>query len=450
MTVRELISRFTGHPTTVEQSFVDSIDPEAFWREHVVGVSQLNEMLPALAYETISPDFFAFVFGTDIGLAVGQLECEQGIERFEKLGLLKYGNVKFAFKTLAKMTQEDVRKELGEFSEPIPVEQYTRRPDPLLSIRPLDPAETYFLGHITGQAVKDGQDAARKGRLEEVRQIGQENLMKYLCSDEMDVYVATSMRDVEDFYFVGTAIKKLFEKAELVELKLRYFDPTQSFCEDRIEKGLVESLMLRRAKCTVYCAQTSETLGKDSELAVTLAQGKPVVVYVPTIRGNEDRYRELCRSASAIHSDIFQCAPTEYYRTKLVERHSKALGYSLGEIKGWNLGRLEEELVRRDDDKFERSAKVLSEVHPLGIQVDLNTGVANGVLVTRTLSDTASVVRAILTNRLTFDIVREPGALKLVEDRTKCTFRLMVSNPVLTNSFWNFYRPWIKARTSQD
>jgi hypothetical protein len=106
--------------------------------------------------------------------------------------------------------------------------------------------------------------------------------------------------------------------------------------------------------------------------------------------------------------------------------------------------------VRRDDDKFERSARVLSEVHPLGIQVDLNTGVANGVLVTRTLSDTASVVRAILTNRLTFDIVREPGALKLVEERTKCTFRLMVSNPVLTNSFWNFYRPWIKARTSLD
>lgn len=79
------------------------------------------------------------------------------------------------------------------------------------------------------------------------------------------------MRDIEDFYFVGTAIKRLFEKAELAELKLRYFDPTQSFCEDRIEKGLVESLMLRRSKCTVYCAQTSETLGKDSELAVTLA-----------------------------------------------------------------------------------------------------------------------------------------------------------------------------------
>jgi hypothetical protein len=233
-------------------------------------------------------------------------------------------------------------------------------------------------------------------------------------------------------------------------LKLRYFDPTQSFCEDRIEKGLVESLMLRRAKCTVYCAQTSETLGKDSELAVTLAQGKPVVVYVPTIRGNEERYRELCRNASAIHADIFQSAPAEYYRTKLIERHSKALGYALGEIRGWNLERLEEELIRRDDEKFERSARVLSEVHPLGIQVDLSTGVANGVLVTRTLSDTAHVVRSILTNSLRFDIVREPGALKLVEHRTKCTFRLMVSNAVLTNSFWNFYRPWITARRNRD
>lgn len=58
MTVRELISRFTDHPTVVEQSFVDKIDPDAFWLEHEVRVSQLNEMLLALAYETISPDFF--------------------------------------------------------------------------------------------------------------------------------------------------------------------------------------------------------------------------------------------------------------------------------------------------------------------------------------------------------------------------------------------------------
>jgi hypothetical protein len=41
--------------------------------------------------------------------------------------------------------------------------------------------------------------------------------------------------------------------------------------------------MLRRAKCTTYLAQETDTLGKDSELASTLAQGKPVIAFVPSV-----------------------------------------------------------------------------------------------------------------------------------------------------------------------
>src|SRR5205085_11019375 len=70
-------------------------------------------------------------------------------------------------------------------------------------------------------------------------------------------------------------------------LKLRYFDPTQSDCTSRIDKGLVEALMLKRASCTVYLVQESDTLGKDSELASTLAQGKPVIAFVPSLDVDE-------------------------------------------------------------------------------------------------------------------------------------------------------------------
>jgi hypothetical protein len=279
----------------------------------------------------------------------------------------------------------------------------------------------------------------------ECRRVGEANLNVYLCSDELDIYVATSMRDVEDFYFVGTAVKRLFSKPELAPLNLRYFDPTQSFCVSRIEKGLVESLMLRRAKCTVYCAQTTETLGKDSELAVTLAMGKPVVVYAPQIRGNEAEYRGLCQRAASLHASVFQCPAEDYYRTKLIERHAKALGRLLPEIGQWSREQLEDKLVELDDALFERKAAVLRDAHPLGIQVDLNTGVANGVLVARTLTDCALLLRDILTNAMQFTTERDAdGTLRLVERRTGCTFRLMVSDATLTNSFWNFYRPWIR------
>jgi len=36
---------------------------------------------------------------------------------------------------------------------------------------------------------------------------------------------------------------------ELNELDLRYFDPTQAYTDNRVNKGLVEALMLKRARC---------------------------------------------------------------------------------------------------------------------------------------------------------------------------------------------------------
>ena len=83
-------------------------------------------------------------------------------------------------------------------------------------------------------------------------------------------------------------------RSEVRRLNVRYFDPTQSYIGSRIDKGLVESLMLKRAKCTVYSVQDTDTLGKDSELAATLAQGKPVIGYVPLIVESE-RTADLLR-----------------------------------------------------------------------------------------------------------------------------------------------------------
>lgn len=450
--MRELLARLTGYSSPVRDSFVDKLDQDEFWRRHTIGFSQLNEMLMGLAYETVTEDFFARFFCEGRLKAVGldRLEFERGIETFEKVALLKYGNVKFGFKTLGRMHAAELDEELRNLC-PIPENEYTARPSPLQSIIGIDPAETYFLGHVTGEDILKGADEWRKTRLQEVRQIGIANTVVYLCSDEMDVYVATSMRDIEDFYFVGTVTKRLFGKPELEDLKLRYFDPTQSFSDDRIEKGLVEGLMLRRAMCTIYCAQTAETLGKDSELAVTLAQGKPVIVYVPQIRNNEERYRQLQRDVARIYSEVYRCTEDDYYRLKLVERHARKLYQEGTDIKKLSRPELEDKLVDLDHDQFERKASLLREKHPLGIQVDLDTGVANGVLVVRTLTECAHVMRQVLTNTLNFRIERDAnGTLRLVEERTGCIYRLMVSDPVLTNSFWNFYRPWITRNRPRD
>ena len=89
------------------------------------------------------------------------------------------------------------------------------------------------------------------------------------------------MRTQQDYENQHNFVQKVFSDPAVKDLRLRYFDPTISYADDRITKGLVEMLMLRRASVTIYTASREDTLGKDSELAATLAQGKAVIAYVP-------------------------------------------------------------------------------------------------------------------------------------------------------------------------
>jgi hypothetical protein len=75
--------------------------------------------------------------------------------------------------------------------------------------------------------------------------------------------------------------------------------------------------------------------------------------------------------------------------------------------------------------------------------VNLQTGVANGVLVARTIDQCVDLIRRILTRTLEFRIRKEirdgRQYVYLQEVSTDCIFRVMTGNAMLTNSFWNFY-----------
>ena len=136
-------------------------------------------------------------------------------------------------------------------------------------------------------------------RMEQTQQKGLRNLARYLAADHLDVYVATSMRTRADYVSVSQFARQLFEHPQVRPLKLRYFNPTQSWVDDRVAKGLVEALMLKRASVTVYMAQKSDTFGKDSEASVALGQGKPVIVYVPKLRIADVDAEQLFRRGRA-------------------------------------------------------------------------------------------------------------------------------------------------------
>lgn len=112
------------------------------------------------------------------------------------------------------------------------------------------------------------------------REAAMENTRKYLSLvNDLDVYVATSMRTRAQFRRMAEDCETIFMDARLKDLHLRFFDPTMSAAEGHQDKGLIECLMVKCAKVLVYCAGEKESYGKDAEASMSLSLGKPVLFF---------------------------------------------------------------------------------------------------------------------------------------------------------------------------
>ena len=96
---------------------------------------------------------------------------------------------------------------------------------------------------------------------------------------DLDVYIATSMRNRDDFRDMADFCEAVFRSDRLQALKLRYFDPTLSAAEHHEDKGIVECLMVKCAKALILNAGSRDSYGKDAEAAMALSLGKPVIIF---------------------------------------------------------------------------------------------------------------------------------------------------------------------------
>lgn len=334
-----------------------------------------------------------------------------------------------------------------------------------------------------------------RARIAETQEQGLRNLSQYLAADHMDVYVATSMRDDSDFVSVNRFVQSLFLHPDVKSLKLRYFNPTQSWIEDRIAKGLVEALMLRRSSATIYMAQKSDTFGKDSEASVALGQGKPVIVYVPRLLvpdvgldsseigrlSDEELQRRLQEidpeevSESMDHEALLGAVLNSLLSKASDEAIAGAVAqhwadFGLDSVEARQ--RIREDLrgdyiewirriavAGRDDIPrlpsglragiqssllanaliFERRATLFREKHPLALQVILSTGVLNGILVVRSVESCARLLRQVFANELDLELVRGEGSYRLIERTTGSTIRVISRYRLLGNAFASYY-----------
>lgn len=113
-----------------------------------------------------------------------------------------------------------------------------------------------------------------------------------LCND-LDVYVATSMRNKKDFMEMANFCSEIFGTLENNGIKLRYFDPTISAADSHEDKGLIECLMVKSARILVYSAGLKDSYGKDAEAAMALSMGKPTIFYCKEKDGKAKFYKDV-------------------------------------------------------------------------------------------------------------------------------------------------------------
>lgn len=113
-----------------------------------------------------------------------------------------------------------------------------------------------------------------------------------LCND-LDVYVATSMRTKTHFKEMANFCERVFSRLKKDNITLRYFDPTISAADTHEDKGLIECLMVKSARILIYSSGDRDSYGKDAEAAMALSMGKPTIFYCPDKNERAKFFREV-------------------------------------------------------------------------------------------------------------------------------------------------------------
>ncbi len=387
--------------------------------------AHLNSWLLRLGYDRVADDFFCFFFNAEKGASIDWAQFHVGLLNFRVTALLRWGNIKFGFKRWKGAERADIEKDLLSF-EHVELKYYSNRGEELNPVEGIPFERRYLLGYLSGNTDHPN--------CEETRSAGRLNSARYLLYEHMDVYVATSMREADDFWHVAGVVRSLETSEPLTDLKLRVYDPTLSFEDGRATKGLQEALMLLRCRCCVYCLQQSDSFGKDSELASVLAQGKPVVIYAPDEQSLETEFAELPELCKKAGLDL----------RSILEDKLKRIGKDKNLLQDLSDAEVLEFVLKQELERYDNRVTSLREMHPLALQVNIQTGVANGVLIARSVEECARLTYQIMLREMRFRIAfvdsDEPaGTLGLYERTTDSLFRISTGDELLTNTFWNFH-----------
>ena len=226
---------------------------------------EFNELLLLFNQYRVERPFFDFFFGlrdpinrkTAAQTAFVTFRgLKNGVKHFRGFAMLCFGNFLFAFR---RLSEEKNAERFVRFLEPWnrdskkEEKEIGQRQDPLLPLTgtadEIASNKTWFLGYLSADSLKtDAQTLERlserpgksaktleralsklsglNSELQYERDKGKRNSVKYLTWDYLDIYVATSMRQLWEFEETYNFIKKVFTDHLSDIPKIRWFDPT--------------------------------------------------------------------------------------------------------------------------------------------------------------------------------------------------------------------------------
>jgi hypothetical protein len=231
-------------------------DLEAFFKQKRFDTNAISTRGPALPLEQISKDD-RYLISEMACKTFGEIPDDREQARQFLLNALKKHSGPVTFRQLLEGVVDDSNRE-----------------QLLLSY------EDILDSTVTTEAELNRKFNEQFDRFHGARSKAMKNTELYLSMvNDLDVYVATSMRKRQNFRDMADACERIFKDERLKDFHLRYFDPTMSAARGHEDKGLIECLMVKCAKVLIYTEGEKESYGKDAEAAMALSLGKPVIFF---------------------------------------------------------------------------------------------------------------------------------------------------------------------------
>lgn len=168
-------------------------------------------------------------------------------------------------------------------------------------------------------------------------------------------------------------------------------------------------------------ADTCDTIFRDPRLdAINIRYFDPTL---SAAEGHEDKGLIECLMVKAAKALVYLAGSKESYGKDA----EAAMALSLGKP-----------VIFLCDE--EQRSRFYRDVHPLARLIDFRSGVAVGAMVTSDLSEVSELLVRTFDNDMQYELCHpKPGYYRLKERLTGSVVRLQTSDPLLRETFWNYY-----------